>query len=277
MNTKESKFEKLIKMESKNDTQVENLLIKYDIVSNPIFDEDFELKFDFKRDHENIFEFIRNIKKYKVPYIKNFMMLEWVGINEDDLAILNTFILNSLPDKILNFYMENSWGTLERFKDSLPALLLKVEGQIYIQKSMIETEAMIKSILESSSNCAELAIKESYIYEIGKNFALQKKKDYKMHSFDLHLTYLPEYDESGDDMRVSTIKLKNMVKAMSGTNLPQTLRYFYMSKDQYCEDDKYEQDAKKVFTDNGFKDVKILSDDRCGMPNRAEGEVDILI
>ena len=264
-------------MESKNDTEVENLLIKYDIVSNPIFDEDFELKFDFKRDHENIFEFIKNLKKYKIPYIKNFVMHEWVGIHEDELVNLNTFLCNSLPDNITNFYMENSLGTLERFKDGLPTLLSKVSGQIYIQNWMIETEAMVKLILESSVNCFELSIKESYVYEIGKNFSLSKRSDYKMHSLDLHLTYLPEYDDSGDDMRLSTTKLQNMVKAMTSTNLPKILKYFYMSKDAYSEDDKFEQAAKTVFADNGFKDVKVLSDDRCGMPNRAEGEVDILI
>ena len=79
-------------------------------------------------------------------------MIEYKGITKEEVVLMNIFLCNSMPDQIMNIYIDNAWGTLERFKDSFPSLLPSVYGQIYIHRSYIKTQEMIKQIFDFSIN-----------------------------------------------------------------------------------------------------------------------------
>ena len=199
-------------------------------------------------------------------------MYEYDEETIEDVVKINTFLCNSMPNKILNIYIDNAWWELERFKDSFPSLLPCVWGQISIHRSYITTQEMIKQIFEFSVNWEELKLRYNHVSHLDETFFAQSIQDYKIHTLDLHLTYLPDYDDGSDPTRMTTDKLRNMLNALSNTNLPETLKLVYMYHDQNWEDESNEERCLEIFREYGFNNVKISSDDRWSLPSRAEGQ-----
>ena len=91
-----------------------------------------------------------------------------------------------------------------------------------------------------------------------------------MHTLDLHLTYLPNFDDGSDETRMTTEKLRNLLNALSNTNLPSTLKLVYMYHDQNWEDQSHEEKLKEILNEYGFNDIEVSSDSASSMETRAK-------
>ncbi|CAI2366294.1 unnamed protein product [Moneuplotes crassus] len=228
--------------ESENIARITPMLEMLELHNDQDLDQDYVLEIWGKYFGDK--EFIREVKQYRFPKIKQ-LRLRWLSGFKGDKEIkdISDFFKSSVKvlDKGICIHGGSGHFDLSQVKKGFNSLLPCVQGEIYLD-TLYCNEEMVQLIFEKSFRVRRIVFCNCKI-DISESFSLSHVPMYKLQSLDLYCSCAEDNSDYLD-----YIKLPILAKAMSNTNIVNTLEHLHVRESWYSS-----KEVSKIFkVENGF-------------------------
>lgn len=198
-------------------------------------------------------EFVKKTKDLKFPRLKKLTLWHLAFVNSpEELKVANEWLRYAFMYKLK--YLELDSGlkrmSLYKLEEGLKNLLNLVTHQIYFARFKLDA-GTLATVIEKSYNVKCLVLYNCQIDTV-KDFYLNPCVDYNIKELDLFYTA-----RKVENRFLSQLKFKKFVKALSKTNLKNSLTYVHVSEKEYPE-----REVQNIFDSYGFN-LTVHGDDTC--------------
>lgn len=173
--------------------------------------------------------------------------MKW--LDKPEVTHANIFFKGLSPNNLSILKLHSGLlSELSLYKDGLPNLLEAVKEQIFISKFLIDEETL-KIIFENATGCQELVLYSCIVEKLSEKFTIEDSQECNLAYLDSFRTF---HNLKNDELDEKSLRI--LVKALSRTQLKESIKSFHMLKGNFEA-----KDVHKIFKDNGLN-IEIMCD-----------------
>ena len=162
-----------------NMTMIRDLIVKYNIDPQPIFNEDYKLEIDLKLNKDSM-SFINGVNKCKFNNYRKLSIRNISYLQYQDSLSLSQFFSISTPNSLQILYLHGGEDlSISAYLSSLPSLLRITSKQIYLDMFSLCPDSL-KLIIENSCRARELILNYCKVTKLSTSFTIDSGIDFKI-------------------------------------------------------------------------------------------------